>query len=443
MENQPCTAGFAQLDTTPPLGVYIGGYYETRITKGILDPTYVRAVAFGQGEKTAVLLVLDSLGNYGVTGFEWPEQIAQELGLSKEAVIVCHTHSHTTGLIDSYREPKDEQYTAWLYRRLCDAARMALDDRKEVTDVRLAQGKTEGMAFVRRFVMQDGTVKTNPACATPEDRAKIVRPACETDESLRVIRILRAEGPELVFVSYQVHPDSLGGEKISADFPGALCRRVEEKMPDARCVFLNGCEGQMVRGDRQHPAVDKTLSRYERCMLYGQKLADKALELCEKAQSTGRREISFAQVVVRAKAKRDPAFTPIARRMIELFQAGRRDEIKNVEGAQVSTVPEAFYFVRHEDLNIDWIDLPLTGISVGGVALVGIPGEPFNEIGRHLRENTKFAAVCVCCQANGSFGYYPPAEAYDEGGYEPHNTRVVKGTAEQIMAGGDELLEKL
>lgn len=443
MDNQPCTVGFAQLDTTPPLGTYIGGYYETRITKGVLDPTYVRAVAFTQGEKTAVLLVLDSLGNYGVTGFQWPGQIAQELGLPKEAIIVCHTHSHTTGLIDSYREPKDEQYTAWLYRRLCDAARMALDDRKEVTDVRLAQGQTEGMTFVRRYVMQDGTVKTNPSNTTPESRAKIVRPACDTDESLRLVRILRAEGPELVFVSYQVHPDSLGGEKISADFPGALCRRVEERMPNTRCVFLNGCEGQMVRGDRRNPPPDKTLSRYERCMIYGAKLADEALGLWDKTQSTGRKEISFAQVTVRAKAKRDPAFTPIARKMIELFQTGRQGEIKNVKGAERSTVPEAFYFVRHEDLDIDYIDLPLTGIAVGGVALVGIPGEPFNEIGKHLRENTEFAAVCVCCQANGSFGYYPLAKAYDEGGYEPHNTRVVKGTAEQIMAGCDELLAKL
>lgn len=37
MDTTQCTAGFATLDFTPPLGVRMGGYYNTRVTKGVLD----------------------------------------------------------------------------------------------------------------------------------------------------------------------------------------------------------------------------------------------------------------------------------------------------------------------------------------------------------------------------------------------------------------------
>lgn len=56
-----CAAGFARLDITPPLGVHLGGYFTERIADGVLDPLYVNAVAFGQGENKAVLIVCDML----------------------------------------------------------------------------------------------------------------------------------------------------------------------------------------------------------------------------------------------------------------------------------------------------------------------------------------------------------------------------------------------
>ena len=54
-------AGFARLDITPPLGVRLRGYYYIREADGVADPLYVNAVAFGQGERSAVVLVCDLL----------------------------------------------------------------------------------------------------------------------------------------------------------------------------------------------------------------------------------------------------------------------------------------------------------------------------------------------------------------------------------------------
>ena len=49
----------------------------------------------------------------------------------------------------------------------------------------------------------------------------------------------------------------------------------------------------------------------------------------------------------------------------------------------------------------------------------------------------------VCCQTNGCEGYYPTSEAYDQGGYEPRNTRFVKGVGETISEAGTALLKRL
>ena len=443
MERNNCTAGFARLDITPPLGVRMGGYASAgivRAVRGVLDPIYVRAVAFGEGDKAAVLLVLDMLGMYGPEMGQWPVQIARRLGLPDEAVFMCCTHSHTTPVVTSFREPSDEQYDAWLFRRLGDAAQMALDDRKTVTDVRGGETTVEGMTFVRRFLMKKGTVQTNPNHLHPEE---IEGPACATDDSIRLMRILRQDGPEIVLVNFQAHPDCIGGEYISADYPGALCRRVEELVPGACCVYLDGAEGQMVRTDRQHWDTEKYTKDYPHCVAYGRELAEKVLERYHDLPSTGMSGLSFGQRVVRAGTKRGMLPMDEVEHILALDETGHREEIDPDAKEAQYQVLLARSVRDMERRQLDWYDLPVTGIAFCGLAFAGIPGEPFNEIGKRIRANSKFPVTCVCCQTNGSFGYIPTDEGFDQGGFEPTNTRLVKGVAEQVSDAADALLASL
>ena len=84
------TAGFARLDITPPLGLKMIGTGFTgplRFTKGVLDPLYVNAIAFGGEDKSAVILVCDLLGIYDSLEL-WPGEVAEKLGLD-----LAHTES--------------------------------------------------------------------------------------------------------------------------------------------------------------------------------------------------------------------------------------------------------------------------------------------------------------------------------------------------------------
>lgn len=93
MEKKYCV-GFARLDITPPLGVDIPGGWNKRVGEGILDPLYVNAIAFGDGEKTAVLLVMDLLGLYGPM-MQWKDNIARDMDMKPDSLLLCAIHNHT------------------------------------------------------------------------------------------------------------------------------------------------------------------------------------------------------------------------------------------------------------------------------------------------------------------------------------------------------------
>lgn len=432
MDMKNCTAGFARLDMTPPMGLPLSGSWNVRKAKGVLDPLYVNAVAFGDGEKSAVLLVMDLLGIYGAQSYEWPAQIEEELGLPKNSVILCATHTHTGPPVGV-----DELYDKWLYRRLSDAAAIALEDRKSVTDLQWVEERAEDMTFVRRWKLSDGTVMTNPA---GEYVKMIVEPACPCDDTMRVVRIIREDAPQIVLANFQSHPDNIGGCYVSADYPGAFRNRVESEVEATYCVFLDGCEGQMVIADRRKP---KTPASHEKATTYGKKLADIAISMLDRTVSTKSAGLSFGQKSIDLKTKRDPARVPEAMRVIELHAQGRDLEIASTQKQANYILAESRKIVGLEKLKQDFRPTAVSAIAFCGLALVGLPGEPFNEVGVQIRGNSKFPVTCCLCQANGCHGYYPTALAYDQGGYESYNTPYVKGTAEQLADTADELVATL
>lgn len=445
MDQTACTAGYAKLDVTPPLGTVMGGYYHIqRFVEGVLDPLYVRAVAFGEGEKSAVLLVLDNCGIEGDSGFEWPVKIARTLGLSQDAVFMTCTHTHTSPTVagDSpFGVHSDEQYDAWLFRRLCDAARMALDDRRPVLDVRADELDAGGLTYVRRYRMKDGSVVNNPPAGTQEDLDKIDGPLGESDTTMRLVRILRQDAPELVLVNFQTHPDCIGGSKVSADFPAGVCARVEEQVANSRCVFLNGCEGQMVINDRTK-LVPK-MKDYGRALAHGEKIADAALSMYDKAPSTGMSGLVTAQAFAHAKTKRDPSRAQEAAETVARFQKGGLEAVHPEKHMRGRTVANAIILNALEQGKLDYKDLPVTALVFCGVALVGLPGEPFCQIGKQIRAGSKFPVTCVCCLTNGAFGYYPMVDSYDEGGYEAGGAFVARGGAELLIETANKLLAEL
>ncbi len=81
--------------------------------------------------------------------------------------------------------------------------------------------------------------------------------------------------------------------------------------------------------------------------------------------------------------------------------------------------------------------------ALGNVALIGIPGEPFMDVGRALKKAEGWDLVLPTCITNGYEGYFPMLDAYDEGGYEARSSRFKAGVAEIIVEEGLQLLKEI
>ncbi len=133
---------------------------------------------------------------------------------------------------------------------------------------------------------------------------------------------------------------------------------------------------------------------------------------------------------------------PEAERIIALHEAGRDEEIDGQGMGLVTVVAEA-YRMKWLENGPDAFTLPLNAIRFGDVVVNGIPGEPFTDIGRAIKENSQFKMTLVSCCANGNEGYFPMQAAYDEGGYEARSSPFKPGVAEAIIEGSVELLREL
>jgi len=122
--------------------------------------------------------------------------------------------------------------------------------------------------------------------------------------------------------------------------------------------------------------------------------------------------------------------------------AGKDHELPYTGMMLTTVVAEAGRMVRLEN-GPDSFNMPLTGVAIGNVALIGIPGEPFTGIGRGLKEAKGWDLVLPCCLTNGSEGYFPMKDAYDEGGYEARSSSFKAGVAELLIAEGCALLDTI
>ena len=133
---------------------------------------------------------------------------------------------------------------------------------------------------------------------------------------------------------------------------------------------------------------------------------------------------------------------PEARYINEMHMAGRDAELPWKAMMLTTVVAEAQRMLRLENAP-DTFPMNLLGLAIGPVAFVGIPGEPFTGIGRAIKDTEGFELICPCALTNGSEGYFPMQDAYDEGGYEARSSSFKAGVAERIITEGKEILASL
>lgn len=240
------SAGWAEVNITPPLGIPLGGRGGGGAVpaRDVLDKLSAQVFYLKDNENNGFVLVsFDLVGMSHDLSDQIRLSLVHELGVSwNQTVINCsHTHSGPNMIRDLLAgvapHPQIElDYFSSLREKIILAARTARKNLKPAT-IEVFDGTSE-VAINRRGINAKG------------QRGIIPDPKGPIDEHLWVLKAIPKDGssPAVVF-SYACHPVIVYGYKgnaISADFPGVARKALRDKLGENTHVqFIQGLAGNV------------------------------------------------------------------------------------------------------------------------------------------------------------------------------------------------------
>ena len=419
----------------------MAGYYSARGAEGTHDPLFAKALVLEKDGVKVALVALDLISTTRGLVEESRKLIEKETGIPGKNVMISATHSHTGPVLWDGSPRADalgggsqiaRDYIKELPDKIADAVKKA-DAACKPAKVSFATGKEEGLAFNRRFHMEDGTVGWNPGKKNP----KIVRPAGPTDPSVPVVFVETDEKqpkPIATYVNFAMHLDTVGGLYYSADYPFTLSKSLGAvKGDDMVTLFTTGA-----CGDVNHINVesDKPQKGNGEAARIGTRLAGEVLRTFDKLKPAADGPLRVSSAVVELPL---PAVTPddvaAAKLILANVQAEKKPAPKFLDQVQAFKALDVAARLGKP------LAVEVQVISLGDdLAWVSLPGEIFVDLGLQIKQGSPFRQTMIAELANGSIGYVPNRVAYPQGNYEVVSARCALGSGEKLV---DEALKQL
>jgi hypothetical protein len=398
-------AGTAKKEITPAKPVMLAGYGSRRdLSQGVHDPISVRVVAFQQDGKKLVLVSTDILGFYGGTAASMRKAILAACGLEPSELFLAAIHTHGAPMVTLGAEKvhaNNVEYTKTLETQLVAAVREAL---AHTAPVQIAVGAgSSPIGACRREYVKDAAGKTQVQLGR--------NPAVLTDREVQVLRVSRADTGDLAAVvfAYATHSTAMGPRNylVTGDVHG-LAAQFLEKYLEGGVVApgFAGASGDIDPWFRVLPKFHTEKGWIPEPVLLGTMLGEEVahvLEGMKKPGPSGPIKTAFKTLALPGKQ----------RAKIDAATGGESPEFN------------------------------LTVGRLGGVAVVGLGGEAFNEIGKAIKTASPFPHTLIITHCNGAAGYLPTKEAYPEGGYEVQSSSFGPGAAEEVVKETVRLLREL
>ncbi len=437
--SQELQLGTGSAVINPPPGIGLAGYYHERGNDGVLDDLKARAIVLDDGTTRAAIVICDLISMPKWIVDEARHGIELRTGIPAGHVMIAATHTHTAPVLD--RESADKtaaagpasarDYLNALPARLVDAVVAATGQRVSVRIV-VAKEREPDLAHNRRYWMRDGNVGWNPGKENPG----IVRPAGPIDPEVGVLVADSVVSPfhsVLTFVNYAMHPDTTGGTRVSADYPGALGRILAlYKGPDMLTLFANGTCGNINHVDVRWQIPQTSPEEATRL---GATLAAAVFKAY-----THLHPVTNAPVLRVRSQKVTLPLPPFTAEELEIARSDAR--------TATDTTREGFMKLVRARRVLDVaarmgqpLEVEMQVIALGrDVAWVAWPGEIFVELGLSVKAVSPFPNTYNIELANGAVGYIPDRPAYAEGNYEVESARVAEGAGERLVSSALEML---
>ncbi|MCP4608184.1 MAG: TIM barrel protein [Planctomycetes bacterium] len=440
--NAELKAGLAVIDITPPVGYRMSGYFSERLSTGTSNPLQAKAIVIRQGQASGALVFCDIIGLSLDVSSRVRRIAAKRTGIPAENILITATHSHTGPLycgalrkhfhdlaIDEHgRDPYEKvDYSSGLVRKI---VRVISQANKKAKPVQLKAGTAEqqNLSFNRRFHMKNGTVRFNPGVMNPD----IVRVAGPIDPELGIVFFNKAgsDSPDAALVNFTLHLDTVGGSKYAADYPFYIEQSLRKAYGDDFISLF----GTGTCGDINH--IDVTKRERLKTDFIGKTLAKTV-----KAKAGSLDNIAEPSLAVRSETVQVP---------LQNFGSDKvawaRENIKKVGTRELSFIEqvEAYKILAREMRPGDTIGLEVQVFRLSSdVAVVGLPGEVFVDLGLAIKQASPFATTLVIELCQDAPGYIPTKKAFAEGSYETVNSRIAPGGGEKMVKAAVRLLKEL
>jgi hypothetical protein len=438
-------AGFATVDITPPIGGRMSGYFSERLSTETHDPLLAKAVVLEQERARVALVFCDLIGIEGGLATTARQRASQRTGIPAANILICATHSHTGPLyhgalrqqlheatVAKFGEDIYERvdYRDTLAERLADVVARAYRSRRPVT-LETGQTAQPGLAFNRRFHMQDGTVVFNPG----KTNANIVRAAGPVDPAvgLALFRDRAGRKPQAAITAFALHCDTVGGTQYSGDYPHYLEVELRRQLgADFLSCFGNGPCGDINHIDVSHGRPQKG---HEEAQRIGTALGQTVLAAMPTLKEAKPDLAALGTKIFVRLQTNTAAEIVVAREKMPLVGGKKLKFLEEVEVCRIADL--ALMNQTSRALEVQTFRLS------SDTAIVGLPGEVFTELGMAIKARSPFQHTLVIELCNDCIAYVPTQRAFVEGSYEIVNSRVAPGGGELLVETAVKLLREL
>ncbi len=431
------SAGAAYTDITPRLGTSLVGYFHDRKAQDVADPLLAKAVVL-ENDETSIAFVMCDVIVLVREDVDPIKQRASELtGIPPQNIMICATHTHTgpatRGALGI--EDADDIYMSWAPDKIADSIKLA-QNRLQPAVLGHISGSVPEETYNRRWWMKDGTVQMNPGYENPNK----VKPAGPTDPEVAILAIQTPDRePIAVIANYSLH--YVGGPfdlSVSADYFECFATALQ-RMAGAEFVAImaNGCCGDINNWDFTRPAPQYPYPHYQ-CDRVANVLAAETFKKWNQIHLEDYlEEVTLAAALTELPVRRrelSPEDLAAAQAVLDNpADYGEMEQVYAREAIEVDKLPLE---------QNTWIG----GLRIADLAIAGLPGEIFVQIGLEIKEKSPFARTMTVELANDWVGYVPTDEAFGQGGYETRlarSARVAPGTGPAMVNTTLELLNQL
>ncbi|MCX7795250.1 MAG: hypothetical protein N2380_01825 [bacterium] len=378
------SVGYGESIITPSLSLNIDltgyGFYLERKGENVLSDLKVRTLYLEDSAHKIILLSCDLIGFSIEFADILRKEIAEREGIDGKNVSISCIHTHSGPTVQALRGlgEVNEEYLNEVKEKILSTVEYAKKDLRG-SRVYYHSEIIEPIGFNRRL-----------------------RRFEPIDPHLNIL-LFKRDDRNIFLTNYACHPVVLGRTKdVSADWPGELVRFIENGGDS--CIFFQGFCGDIDPVTNMNRWGEGTKGDIE---LLGYIVATRVL----KAKKYGK-EIKDTKVSVVEDRIKLPLQIPSeeemkedARYWLEVYKENRNAQRFIEEWLKEA---EFSYERLKENPYID--NVPIQGISIGEVKIIGIPGEVFCQYGLKLRE--RYPMMLTFGYTNGLVGYIPVKDAY-------------------------------